>query len=97
MREIDVEIGQAVRLCRRAAGLSRTQLIAALAEYGIKWDHSQLSRVETGNRKLTWEEGWRLGDIIQFHPSAVVSPDYVREAMAYRAIAETVRPVSRGQ
>lgn len=86
-----LSIGVAVRSARKAAGLSQTELGALMAEAGFQnWRTvTLLSRLENGERQLTWEEGLALRGLIAFSDSSS-SASTASDAIAYRRILAVI-------
>lgn len=77
-------VGATVRSARESAGLSQ----AVLAEL-MGMNDLTISRIESGRRKLSWEEGKTLQTLIGFDTHAPES-QVARDAMKYRRILSII-------
>lgn len=78
------DVAVAVRVARERAGLSQAQLGKVLS-----LPPQTVYKIETGRRRLLWEEGKTLQVVIGFDTDAGES-EYVRDALAYRRILAVI-------
>lgn len=79
-----VSTATAVKAAREKSGLSQSELASLLGMSTLA-----VSRIETGRRQLTWEEGKALQSLIHFDTQPEAS-EVARDALAYRRILKVI-------
>jgi transcriptional regulator with XRE-family HTH domain len=87
MSDMPKWVGDEVAACRKRARLSQVEMSQALDRIGVKLSQAAISKIEIGERTLTYVEAVALRGLVGFDSSA---PDVVRDALAYRRILRVI-------
>ncbi len=97
--------GQRVKTAREQQGLTAAQFQERLAKYGVKWDHSAVTRVESGEREPRLTEALAIADILGINLTGLITPapeiqDYVNDVRrlmnaSREALSELLRAIEQ--
>jgi transcriptional regulator with XRE-family HTH domain len=65
-------IGANIRLSRDLAGLSQEQFARRVREFGLRWDRSQVAKIERGDRDFSVVELLLVSAAIDVHPLQLI-------------------------
>lgn len=73
-RSLGETFAESLAETRNAAGLSQRELADRLGAAGLKLDHSKLSKIESGERKVTIDEAFGIAIALDVSPAALLAP-----------------------